>query len=313
MTPPITAGPSPSASIDTTGATAAVNCALTLTLTDGLNRNTTSSTVVTVVPTPAPLPPVANTGGPYTINVSTTVVTVTVTGAASQCNSGPCTYSWSLACTGAPVLTFTGVTPAPPITAGPSPSASIDTSNKTAAVVCPLTLTVTDSLNRTSSSTSSIIALPPGVTPSNPVANPGGPYTVNVSTAVVTVPVSGAASLCFVQPCSYAWRLTCGSAPAKNFTGVTPSPPITAGPSANASIDTTGATAPVNCSLALSVIDALGNLNSASTSVTAVPPGVTPSPPVANPGGPYALNVTTSVVSVGVSGAASTCGAAPCL
>lgn len=91
---------------------------------------------------------------------------------------------------------FTGVTPA--ITAGPSASASIDTTGAAADIPCSLTLTVTDTANRTSTSLSTVTARVPPMSS----ANDGGPYLTNVGTNVTNVGVTGAASVCTVETCT---------------------------------------------------------------------------------------------------------------
>lgn len=108
-------------------------------------------------------------------------------------------YDWLLTCPGPTIKSFTGV--APPITAGPSANASIDTTGLTGAVSCSLALSVTDALGRSVSNTTTVIVFPAG-SAGGPVADAGGPYTANVSTTVVNVSVTGAASQCPTGNCT---------------------------------------------------------------------------------------------------------------
>ena len=63
-------------------------------------------------------------------------------------------YLWTLQCPGQPPKTYTELNPV--LTAGPSPSESIDTTGATKNITCNMTLAVTDAANRTTTSKTTV-------------------------------------------------------------------------------------------------------------------------------------------------------------
>lgn len=221
---------------------------VTLKVTDIFGQTATDSTSVNLVKGAAP---VANPGGPYTPGEAQANCgnwTVALNGSGSTDDGGIYGYSWNF---GDGTAAGTGATPSH-VFAGNTPRT--------------VTLTVTDNALLTNSATA---AMTP-ILGAPPVANPGGPYTVNESVAtggLWTVNLNGSASSDDVGLCDYQWNFGDGG----TGTGATPSHNYAA-----AGVYT----------VALTVRDHALQSHTATTTVTVNANDA----PVASHGGPYAVN-----------------------
>ncbi len=218
---------------------------VTLTVSNTDNLSATATTTATIAA--APQPPIADAGGPYTGTAGTAV---TFSGAAStDPKNETLTYSWSFADNS----TGTGANPT-------------HTYASNGIYTVSLTVTNTDNLTATASTTATIAAAPQA-----PVANSGGPYTGTAGTAIT---FNGAGSS---DPknevLTYAWTFGDGT----TGTGVSPS-------------HTYAASGTFSVSLTVTNTDNLSATSSTTATIAAAA-----QPPVANAGGPYSGTAGTAV------------------
>lgn len=250
-----------------------------------------------------PSPPTVSITVPSAVNVTGNSSATLQLNSTSTCGAPVCTTVWLLACPGAPVKNYTAASPSLVV----GPGGDISTTGQTSAFTCAVSFIATDGFGQTTTANSSILVTPTSAPPGAPTANPGGPYSINVTDTVVPVPgVSGSASTCPAGGCTYSWALSCPGEVVQTFTGPTPS--ITAGPDASASIDTTGKTTPVTCTLALTVADGQGGSSTQQTTVTATPPSTPLSGPTPVTGGPYNETLPQNAdLAFTIDGSGSTC------
>ena len=234
-----------------------------LTVTDSLGSTGSATVNITVNP---PTPPTVNAGAAQTV---TTASKVTLAGSATAGTGTIKSYAWTQ--TAGTAVTLTGATKA---------TATFTAPTVTTTTVLTFTLTVTDSLGSTGTSTVDITVNPP----TSPTVSAGIAQTVTTASKVT---LAGSATAGTGTIKTYAWTQTAG-----------PTVTLTGAATATASFTAPTVTTATVLTFKLTVTDSLGSTGSATVNVTVNPP----TPPTVNAG---AAQTVTTAAKVTLAGSAT--------